>query len=190
MKYQTELMRTILKSEKARDIIDYVSPVYGESYVGLWLFQVIGAVMGDLCGKADQLRYDTNPATAELLLDLWEDHYEISRDPSLTTEQRRARLIGKTQSRGPCNPTKLAAAVSAAYGGIRVEIEENVEKNTFRVKILDGVTSTSQAEVILDRMKPAHLIYEISTTTFNVANTDIKLAIAMTHAEHYKVEVQ
>lgn len=190
MRNQTEMMRAILTNEKAQEIIDYVSPLYGKSYVALWLFQAIGTVLDEVCKISNQLRYETNPATADLLLDLWEQQYGISVDSTLTKEQRQARIIGKTQSRGPCNPAKLAAAVSAAYGGVKVEIKENVAKNTFLVKILDGVASINPAVAVLERMKPAHLIYEIETAVYHVTTTELKTAIAMTRAEIYNVEVQ
>ena len=44
MNHQTELMRSILKNQKAQEIIDYVSPIYGNSYVGLWIYEAIGTV--------------------------------------------------------------------------------------------------------------------------------------------------
>ena len=190
MKNQTELMRTILTNEKAQEIIDYVSPIYGNSYVALWIYQAIGTVLGEVCKIADQLKYETNPVTADLLLDIWEKHYGIPADSTQTKAQRRERILGKIQSRGPCNPAKLASAVSAAYGGVQVEIVENVAKNTFLVKILGGVMSINPAVAVLERMKPAHLIYEIETAVYHSSTTDIKIAIAMTRAEQYNVEVQ
>lgn len=189
MKNQTELMRSILKSWKGQEIIDYVSPIYGESYVGLWIFEAIGTVLGEICDIADILRYETNAATADLLLDYWEDHYAIPRDPSLTKEQRRARLIARTQSRGPCNPVRLAASVSGALGGVPVDIVENIAKNTFLVIVREVVDSINPAVAVLERMKPAHLIYEMRIVTQTVSEADIKTAIAITHAEQYKVEV-
>lgn len=189
MKNQTEMMRAILKSAKGQEIIDYVSPIYGESYVGLWIYEAIGTVLGEICDIADKLRYETNPATAELLIDYWEDHYGVPRAPHLTIEQRRARLIARTQSRGPCNPVKLAAAVSGALGGVPVEIMENVAKNTFLVIIREVVPSINPAVAVLERMKPAHLIYQIRVATQTVTEAEIKTAIAITQAEKYKVEV-
>ena len=43
MWYKTELMEQILTSESAKRMIDYVSPIYGKSRIGLWLFQIIGS---------------------------------------------------------------------------------------------------------------------------------------------------
>jgi len=190
MNYQTELMRAILTNPKAQEIIDYVSPIYGESYVGLWIYQAIGTVLGEICEISDQMRYEASPATADLLLDYWEDHYGIPRDTSLTAEQRRLRLIVKTQSRSPVNPERLATAVSAALGGVEVEIEENISKNKFLVNIREVVESINPAVAVLERMKPAHLIYEVRVSTHTVTDAELKVAIAVTHAEQYKVEVQ
>lgn len=189
MRYQTELMRSILTNEKAQEIIQYVSPIYGDSYVGLWLFQAIGTVLGEVCTIAEQLRYETNPTTADLLLDYWENKYGITPDHTLTKEQRRNRIIAKKQSRGSCNPAVLETAVSAALGGTKVEITENVDQNTFLVNIREYVPSLVPAVAVLERMKPAHLIYQIRVAAQTVTTAEIKVAIAMTHAEQYKVEV-
>ena len=189
MRYQTELMRSILTSETAQKIIDYVSPIYGDSYVGLWLFQAIGVALEEVCKIAEQLKYETNPATADLLLDYWEKEYGLATDTSLTKEHRRSKIIAKTQTRGPASPARLSAAVSAALGGVPVVITENVDKNTFMVNILDFVPSIEPAVYILERMKQAHQIYIINTVERTVSDAEIKVAIAMTRAEQYRVEV-
>ena len=189
MRYQTELMRSILTDKTAQKIIDYVSPIYGNSYVGLWLFQAIGTALGEICAIAEQLRYETTPATADLLLDYWERAYGMATDPSLTKEQRRAKIIAKTQSRGPANPARLSAAVSAALGGVEVDITENVDQNTFRVNIREYVESIVPAVAVIERMKPAHLVYQVHVATRTISEADLRIAIAMTHAEQYRVEV-
>lgn len=190
MRYQTELMRSILTNETAQMIIDYVSPIYGNSYVGLWIFQAIGTALDEVCKIAEQLKHETNPATADLLLDYWEREYALPTDPSLTKEQRRKKIIAKTQSHGPANPARLSAAVSAALGGVEVDITENVDKNTFQVNIREHVESILPAVAVIERMKPAHLVYRIRVVTQTIADVELKVAIAMTHAEQYKVEVQ
>ena len=179
MNHQTELMRSILKNQKAQKIIDYVSPIY----------EAIGTVLGEVCDISDELRYETNPAAAKLLLDMWEDHYGLKRDSRLTSEQRQLRLVAKTQSRGPCNPTRLAAAVSAALGGVPVDIQERTGKNTFLVNIREVVPSIVPAVAVLERMKPAHLIYQIRVCTQTISDVDIRVAVAITQSEQYSVEV-
>lgn len=189
MRYQTELMRRILTNEKAQEIIDYVSPIYGDSYVGLWLFQAIGTVLGEVCAIAEQLRYETNPTSADLLLDYWEREYGIAPDPSRTKEQRRAQIIAKIRNHGPVNPGMLGDAVSAALGGVEVDIVENVEQNTFLVNIRENVDTITPAVAVIERMKPAHLVYQVQVATQTIAEADLRIAIALTHTEQYTVSV-
>ena len=187
---RTTLSTAILTDETAQRIIDYVSQIYGRSYVGLWLFEVIGEALTSVRGVADELRNETNPITANLLLDYWEAHYNIPADSTMNVKQRQARLESKLLSRGPCNPYRLATAISSALGGVEVEITENIAKNTFLVNIRSAVDDIKPAVAVIEKKKPAHLIYEIRVAMKTVAEADIKVAIAMTRAESYKVEVQ
>ena len=189
MRNPTELMRSILTNKTSQKIIDYVSPIYGNSYVGLWLFQAIGTALSEVRTIAEQLRYETNPASADLLLDYWEKEYGIATDPSLTKEQRRAKIIARTQSHGPASPARISAAVSAALGGVKVEIKENVDQNTFLVNIREHVESIVPAVAVIEKIKPAHLVYRIQVATQTVTDAEIKMAIAITHAEQYRLEV-
>lgn len=190
MRYKTEMMEAILQNPKAREIVDYIcSYIYGESYVGLWIYEAIGAVLGEIYDIAEELKQEGNAWTTEDLMAYWERHYGLPVNTSLTIDQRRKILIAKIQERGPCNPIRLANAVSAALGGVPVEITENVAKNTFLVNIRDVVSSIEPAIAVLDRRKPAHLIYHIQVVTQTEATADIKIAVAMTRAEKYHVEV-
>lgn len=188
MNYQTEIMRSILTSERAQKIIDYVSPIYGNSYVGLWLYQIIGAALDEVYNLAVDLRHETTPSTTERLIDYWEDSLGIPRNYSLTLEQRRARLIA-WRDRGPCNPHRLAAAVSAALNGVEVDIQENIAKNTFLVNVRAVVYDWTPIYETVDRKKPAHLIYVIRVAIQVVAETNTYVAVGATHCEKFSIEV-
>ena len=188
MRQQTELMRSILTNETAQRMIDFVSPIYGNSYVGLWLFQAIGVALSDICAISEQLRYETNACTADLLLDYWERQYGLPTDSSLTKEQRRDRIITKKQSRGPCNPERLAAAVSTSLGGAKAAIEENVDQNTFMVHIQDVVMSVAPAVSVVSRRKPAHLIYGIIVDVPYETTADVKTAVNVSYEETYTLD--
>ena len=264
MNYQTELMQEILTNEKAQEIIDYVSQIYGESYVGLWLYQVIGSVMGPICDVSEQLRYETSPSTTTLLLPYYEAEYGIQPDLTMTLEQRRNVVVASMRSKGACTPARLADSVSAALGGVPVEVieydglsigyteieaiangytsgreptnaqsiwndeiddlvingtttgqepdgttsvtndeidqiviygisptsGENLTKNEFIVNIRAAVKSTDPAVAIIERLKPAHLIYTIRGVTQTEGDADVTIGTALTTAEHYTVEVQ
>lgn len=189
MRYKTEMMEAILTNKKSQRIIDYVSQLYGASYVGLWIFQAIGTVLEDVCEIAEQLRHETNAATTSILLDYWERHYEIPINRKLTDSQRQANLIAKIQTRGPINPTRLESYVSAALGGVEVDIVENTAKNTFLVIIRESVSSLEPAYKVLDRRKPAHLIYGIVVTIEHMAETKVSIGTTVTHSEHFEMEV-
>ena len=189
MRQPTDLMRTILTDETAQKIIDWVPPVYGDSYVGLWIFQAIGTLLGEIRNICVSLMSETSPATATLLLDQWEDQYGLQRDSSLSVEERQARIVRKILTRGPCNPVTLAMAVSSALGGIQVEIQENVAKNTFAVVLQDVVDDVTPAVAVLDRMKPAHLIYEFRVAAQTATATKVGVGIAVTQSEIMEVEV-
>lgn len=191
MKQQTEMMRRILQNEVAQRIIDYVSPIYGESYVALWIFEVIGIVLSEAAGLAEKLRFETNPITTELLMDQWEDQYGLYRDSSLTMEQRRARLLDKIRYRAPANPKRLAAAMATVLG-VPVDITERVAKNTFQVDILDAVgdfRKLMRAIEVLEAKKPAHLIYKVAQNS-RVDESVVKLALATVQAESYQLELE
>ena len=191
MRQQTELMHEILTSKTAQEIIDYVAPVYGTSYVGLWLFQVMGLAAGDFREIAEKLFDETCPITSEFLLDAWEDHYDLYRNNRLTTKQRQERLLQKIRFRAAYNPKRLADAMAAVLG-VPVKITERVAKNTFRVDILDSVSDIGKmvhALTVLDSKKPAHLIYTINVDS-KVDETNLKIATAITQSESYRVGVE
>lgn len=187
MNYQTELMQKILTNSKAQEIIDYVSQIYGDSYVGLWFFQAIGSVLEPVCDLAEQLMHETSPSTTTLLITYYENEYGIQGDPTMTIEQRRNVVIAAMRSKGACTPARLADAVSAALGGAPVEVLENTGKNQFTVNVRAVVPSYAPAIAVIERMKPAHLIYTIQGVSQNEASTDIEIGTATTLAELYKI---
>lgn len=190
MNYRTALMEEILTNETAQEIIDYVSQIYGDSYVGLWIYQAIGSALGPVSQLSNELLLETNPTTTTLLISYWEQAYGIEGDPTMTIEQRRNTVIAAMSSKGACNPARLANAISAALGGAPVEILENTGKNKFTVNIRQAVKSYAPAIAVIEQMKPAHLIYNLQGVTQESADADLNTALAMTRAELYAMRAQ
>lgn len=190
MRNPTELMQSILTDETAQEIIDYIPPVYGNSYVGLWIIQAVGKLLGEVRHTCEAMMSETTPATATLLLDAWENQYGLPRDSTLTIEQRRARIIRRRMASGPCNPTILAAAVSSALGGIRVDIREQVSRNTFEVLLYEHVDDLIPAVAVLERMKPAHLIYNVRVVAQTAITAEVNVGTGVTYGEQFTVEVE
>lgn len=91
MWYKTELMEQILTSESAKRMIDYVSPIYGKSRIGLWLFQIIGLELDDVKEICDDIYDQIFVSRATWSLPYWEKAYEITPLPDQTIEQEGSR---------------------------------------------------------------------------------------------------
>lgn len=155
-------MQQILQSPSAQRMVDYISPIYGEDYLALWLFEIMGRALDGVEEIGDSLWDQTVPQTATWTLPYWEEEYGATPDPSWTVEQRQANVLARIQYTAPVNPAKLAALVSAA-AGVPSEIVENVSKNTFHVILHDASVTLGRARRVLDETKPAHLIVRFIT---------------------------
>lgn len=168
--YRTDLMDEILTSPEAQKIIGQVSPIYGAAFVGLWLFQVIGYQLDDMEKWSREFEAETVPQTATWSLDYWEQNYGIPRNPYLSVEQRRARIISKIRDRAPMNPAKLAKYVTSVTG-VECEIIENTGKNAFKLVRHEQTGPLGLVRIALNEAKPAHLIYKINSTFASEVHT-------------------
>ena len=160
--YETETMRKILTSPKAKEMIQNISPRYGEAYVFLWLLQVIGLEFDKVSAYFEGYKDQVVPQTATWTLDYWERQYGIVPEPSWSNSRRRENIINKMQSKGPMNPARLVNIASVA-AGFPARIVENTGKNQFTLYISatqDMVNETAVKEAV-DKSKPAHLFYNI-----------------------------
>lgn len=162
MRHETELMRQILQSPSAQRMVDYVSPIYGEDYLALWLFEIMGRALDGAEEIGNSLWDQTVPQTATWTLPYWEEEYGAAPDPSWTVEQRQANILARIQYTAPVNPAKLAILLSAA-AGVPCEIVENVSKNTFAVVLHGTTTSLGRVMAVLNEAKPAHLFVQFFT---------------------------
>lgn len=165
MRKSTELMESILTSPEAQKIIDYLSPVYGEAYVFLWILQAIGTALDEAKAASEEYIKQVTPATATWTLGYWENQYGLVTDPSLTIEQRQKRILTEIQSKAPINPEKIRKLLST-IGECEIIVEENIAPNTFGVYVQEQVDEATKKEMLelLDRIKPAHLIYDFSVS--------------------------
>ena len=188
---RTELMVQILQSEKAQEIVDEISQIYGNSYVGLWLIQAIGTVLDDLWAIVESLPAEFIPTTATWALEYWEQEYGFAKDSTLTTEQRQQRFVTKLMDKIPYNPARMEAIVAGVLGitAEMVEIKENVSKNKFVVYIRRYVDDLSAAVQIINKKKPSHLIYDIVVAEKVESEVNVEVALALNVYEKFEVEV-
>lgn len=160
--YKTELMEKILKSPKAWEIVQKLSPIYGEAYVALWLLQVIGTVLDEMDEWASSLRDQVTPNKATWSLPLWEEQYHLVTDPTWSNERRRNNILNKCVTRAPINPKKMESIIEVAANA-DARVEELTGKNRFTVYIssVPGKINEELVKKEINTAKPSHLIYNI-----------------------------
>lgn len=170
MRYRTKLTDKIITSEQTKEILNMVSPIYGDDYVSLWLFQIIGSQLDKPIAWVEEYIQQLVPQTATWALPYWESEYGLVPDPSWTIEQRRLNIISKMWSNGPMNPSRLAQIIKGVANA-DVSISENTGKNRFTVYINTTPYKADNIAVnkTLDKLKPSHLIYHTiySTETYS-----------------------
>lgn len=161
MSYRTELMEQILTSKQAQLFIDKMAPIYGNAYTFLWILQSVCVVLDDLMTYPEEIKKQVTPQTATWTLHYWEKEYGIATDPLKTIEQRQQSLTKIIRANARNNPKTLEDLIQAITG-YKTEIVENVGKNKFRIKVYGYVEDTSGIVKVIEKRKPAHLIYELA----------------------------
>ncbi len=160
--YSTELMEQILTSEIGQQIIQRVTNKYGNSYVGLWLFQIIGMSNDEVKAMVEDFKNQTLPQTATWSLSLWEQSMGLPVNESESVEQRRQNIIEKRRRRNAMNPARIEEIISAMTG-TDVRIDEYYGKNRFAIylssipSLVDELSVRKKLKVINNLIK--FLIY-------------------------------
>ena len=187
---KTEMAEKILTSDEAKELYNMVSPIYGESYVALWIFQALGTGLDVAKALAEGLFQELRPETATWFLPEWEKRYGITPGADWTLERRREAVISKRKLNAPITPKKLSEMVSALVG-VPVDIIENTGKNQFTVYVRQNTTAEkfASAKEAIDEAKPAHLFYDIVIAEEHVIPVNNYVAVGAATKENYYVEV-
>ena len=94
----TDLMQSILQSSEARKMIQFVAPVFGKSYAGLWLFEIIGRELDDMEDWAMDIFNQCHIQTATWSMPEWEKQYGITPEPDWDLDARRNAVLYQQQS--------------------------------------------------------------------------------------------
>ena len=171
MWYKTDLMEQILTSESAKQMIDYVSPIYGKSRIGLWLFQVIGLEIDDVKTICEDIFDQIFVDRATWGLPIWEKEYGITPLPDQTIEQRRTQ-ISQMRIKRPLNPKRFEKLI------------ENTAKNTFQVNLYGEVNNDDEVVRRIEELKPAHLLCDIRVSDVIESETALNYAIVSGSCEY------
>ena len=157
----SDLREEILNNELGSTMLDMVSPVYDRSKIALYIFQAFGIVLQK---EYDFIIYDYIEQifiqTATWGLERWEKQYNIVPDPSWDMDKRRENIISTLQYKAPITPIKIADRISGLVG-IPTEVAESDVANTIDILIKGYVRDFTATRELIDRILPAHLIYDL-----------------------------
>lgn len=149
-------------SPAAKRMLSYVTKGwYDNSYVGKWLYHVMGLEMDGAVELIESLPYQAFPETATWGLQYFEVLFGLPINPAgKTIEERRKEILKKRNMRAPLNPDKLAEYIYLTTG-VKVHITENVRPYTFRVDFddIDFAYSLQKLYEEIRNIKPSHLSF-------------------------------
>lgn len=183
--YKTELIEKILTSQAAQDMINQLAPIYGEARVALWIFQAIGAELDDMRKWTEETMAQVTPQTATWTLDTWEDELGIPRDPTLSTQKRRERILSYLRYRAPMNPYSLARVASSAANDAECRIEERSDGKasnfTVWISAMPSDTDIAKIRAAVDRSKQARLSYDVKYEQYTAGTVYAGGALQMSY---------
>lgn len=161
------------KSESALRMLSYVSDgFYDRSYVGKWLYQVMGAEYDTAREIMESLPAQMFPETATWGLMYHEMKWGLPIRDNLSYEERRRLIYQKRDYRSPITPYRMELYLRNATG-FEVHIADASDPgeygfvpphpNVFKAFFLgEGTLDTKRVHEILDRLKQSHTTYKIN----------------------------
>ena len=170
------LREDILQSEAGQRMIETVTPIYDNSYVGLWMFEAMGREWDAFVNIIESLKTELDPDTATWMLELWERRYGITPPSDATIEQRRQAVIQMRALPSPMTPYHLERYLETVTGR-SVEVIENIDDYTFGIVITGGEAdepvSMESLRKHIRKHKPSHMAYEL----YMQAKTEIRISV-------------
>lgn len=159
-------------SESAKKMLSYVSDgFYDKSYVGKWLFQVMGIEYDTALEIAKSLPEQFFPETATWGLMYHEIKWGLPVRHNLPYEERRRIIYEKRDNRAPATPYSMERYLENVTG-LKVQIAdvhdlgkysgEVGHPNMFSVTIIgDSSLDLEKIRRIVDKQKQSHTVYTI-----------------------------
>ena len=161
----------MIKSQKGREMIGYISPIYEQSKVMQAIFEAIGSEFDDAYKLSNDILKQLFPQTATWGLIYWEDAVNIISNNE-DIERRRGKVIAKLQSRYTITPLKMAMILKN-YTGADIEIKENIAPYTFEVKLTGRQGFPKSLEDLykeVKKIKPSHLSVKYKLISITESN--------------------
>ena len=156
----------IVQSEVAKRLISEASPIYEDSYVGCWIFEILGRSWDSIWAIIDDMPGQLFPQSVTWLIELWERRYDITPNVGDDIETRRRRLMEAEARPSPFTPWSLDRYVQSLCNRNAV-VNEHIAPYTFGVYIVDNPDSEpldySAVRKWIIRHKHSHMSFELYT---------------------------
>lgn len=188
-------------SESAKKMLSYVSDgFYDESYVGKWLFQVMGTEYDNAMDIVEDLPAQFFPETATWGLMYHEIKWGLPVRLNLSYEERRRLIYQKRDCKTPMAPYRMEKYLENLTG-LEVHVndvndpgdfgKEFPNPNIFTVAIIgDSSLELESVRAALDMIKQSHTLYEINLIQrrYEVGHCTYNVVVPQTK-KSYVVEV-
>lgn len=160
-------------SKSALKMLGYVSDgFYDKSYVGKWLYQVMGIEYDAALQIVEDLPYQLFPETATWGLPYHEIKWGLPVMEHIPYEERRRQIYLKRDYRSPMIPYRMERYLEDATG-FEVHIADvndsgkygyiSTHPNVFKAYFLgEGTLDAKKVFKILDNLKQSHTMYEVN----------------------------
>lgn len=166
-------------SESASRMLSSVTQdFYEKSYVGKWIFQVMGLEYDDMQTIVEELPDQFFPETATWGLKYHEMKWGLAVRENLSYEERRQLIYQKRDCRAPMTPYRMERYLEMATG-LEVRVVdandsgdygfEAAHPNIFKVYFIDdgdgGTLDTAAVFALIDKLKQSHTTYSVNERT-------------------------
>lgn len=153
------------QSGSAKRMLSYVTKGwYDNSYIGKWLYEVMGTELDVARKLLEELPYQLFVETATWGMMYHELKWGLPVKPNLTYEERRPMIYRKRDERAPLNPYRMEVILKNLTGR-EVHIDDfSGPVNTFLVELEPGGTPVDLAAVVerLNEIKQSHVTFYIN----------------------------
>ena len=163
----------IIHSPEAKTFLRSVTEgFYNRSYLGLWIYEVIGREWDEMAQWSADLKQEIFVQTCTWSIAIWEWVYGFEPDESMTLEERRQRILNRVRMVRPINPEVLRRGI-AAVSGADVEVTDFTSPYTFSVtlNITNRPIPSDRVFQYISKVKPAHLAVSTKIIFPTIPNT-------------------
>lgn len=162
-------------SEEAKLMMSYITGNgwYDKSYVGKWIFQVMGIEMDKAEAIAEDLINQAFPETATWGLRYHEQKYGLPIREDMSYEERRKIIMEHRDLKAPMTPWRMEQIIGQILG-VKTHVTDIMEDpslphpNVFRINLDENGTEVDMAKAIdkIRKIKQSHTDFHLYVTCY------------------------